>query len=125
MIDNVNCDILGSLTGCVKFIINQLKVRSMLVNIERRESITPSNALAIIQTTRLGAYEIMDGCPAGDVIVPIRIPLSKFEDLTPSAESRFFTIKYFLNVTILDTEDRKYFKQAEIKLFRKQIGYEH
>lgn len=42
-------------------------------------------------------------------------------DLTPTYENvhNKFTVRYFLNLVLVDEEDRRYFKQQEIRLFRK------
>lgn len=42
-------------------------------------------------------------------------------DLTPTYENvhNKFSIKYFLNLVLVDEEDRRYFKQQEIRLYRK------
>ena len=43
-------------------------------------------------------------------------------DLTPTYENvhKRFSVKYFLNLVLVDEEDRRYFKQQEIRLFRKK-----
>lgn len=42
-------------------------------------------------------------------------------DLTPTYENvhNKFTVRYFLNLVLVDEEDRRYFKQQEIRLYRK------
>ncbi len=54
-------------------------------------------------------------------IIPIRLYLSGYE-LTPSYKSISgkFSVKYFLNLVLIDEEDRRYFKQQEIHLWRKR-----
>lgn len=43
-------------------------------------------------------------------------------DLTPTYENvhNKFGVKYFLNLVLVDEEDRRYFKQHEIRLYRKK-----
>jgi len=45
-------------------------------------------------------------------------------ELTPtyksSALQNRFSVKYFLNLVLVDEEDRRYFKQQEVGLWRKQ-----
>lgn len=43
-------------------------------------------------------------------------------DLTPSYDNfhNKFSVKYFLNLVLVDDEDRRYFKQQEIRLVRKK-----
>lgn len=49
-----------------------------------------------------------------------RLFLSPY-DLTPSYKTvhNKFSVKYYLNLVLVDEEDRRYFKQQEILLFRK------
>lgn len=53
----------------------------------------------------------MDGCPHKEEVIPIRLYLSGV-DLTPSHKniSNKFTVKHFLNLVLVDEEDRRYFK---------------
>jgi hypothetical protein len=45
-------------------------------------------------------------------------------DVTPTyqAENNRFSVRYFLNLVLVDEEDRRYFKQQEIILWRKDLG---
>ena len=51
--------------------------------------------------------------------LPCRLFLSPY-DLTPTHKnvSNKFNVKYLLNLVLVDEEDRRYFKQQEIELFR-------
>ena len=53
-----------------------------------------------------------------------RVDCSGFEGLTPTFKSvnDKFSVKYFLNLVLVDEEDRRYFKQQEITLWRNEIG---
>jgi len=44
-------------------------------------------------------------------------------DLTPTYRNvnNKFSVKYYLNLVLVDEEDRRYFKQQEITLWRKEI----
>ena len=59
-------------------------------------------------------------------IIPIRLYLSGYE-LTPSYKSISgkFSVKYYLNLVLIDEEDRRYFKQQEIQLWRKRPAQAH
>lgn len=48
-----------------------------------------------------------------------RLYLSPY-DLTPTYSNiqNKFSVKYYLNLVLVDEEDRRYFKQQEIQLFR-------
>lgn len=53
--------------------------------------------------------------------IPIRLFLSPYE-LTPTYRNinNKFSVKYFLNLVLVDEEDRRYFKQQEITIYRLQ-----
>jgi vacuolar protein sorting-associated protein 26 len=53
----------------------------------------------------------MDGAPVRGESVPIRLYLAGF-DLTPTYRniSNMFTVRYYLNLVIVDEDDRRYFK---------------
>jgi vacuolar protein sorting-associated protein 26 len=44
-------------------------------------------------------------------------------DLTPTYKSvnNKFSVKYYLNLVLIDDEDRRYFKQQEIILYRSEL----
>lgn len=64
----------------------------------------------------------MDGCPKKDEQIPIRLYLGGY-DMTPTMKNigNKFNVKYFLNLVLVDEDDRRYFKQQEIQIFRKKI----
>lgn len=59
-------------------------------------------------------FEIMDGAPVRGESIPIRLFLSAF-DLTPTYKNihNKFSVKYYLNLVLVDEDDRRYFKQTE------------
>ena len=75
------------------------------------------------ESETLTRFELMDGCPARGERVPIRLHLSGLPDLTPSYSNiaNSFTVRYFLNLVLVDEEDRRYFKQQEISLWRQEL----
>jgi len=68
----------------------------------------------------IAKYEIMDGAPVRGESIPIRLFLAGYE-LTPTMKdvNKKFSVRYFLNLVLVDEEDRRYFKQQEIILWRK------
>ena len=89
----------------------------------------------------VGTFEIMDGSPyKGNIIyyyiqinntfyifikssdewIPIRIYLSAYK-LTPTYLNlnNRFSVQYYLNLVLIDTDERKYYKQHEITLIRR------
>ena len=57
-------------------------------------------------------YEIMDGAPVKGESIPIRVFLAGY-DLTPTMRdiNKKFSVRYYLNLVLVDEEDRRYFKQ--------------
>ncbi|CAB4041570.1 vacuolar sorting-associated 26B [Paramuricea clavata] len=52
--------------------------------------------------------------------IPIRLFLAGY-DLTPTFKdvNKKFSVRYYLNLVLIDEEERRYFKQQEITLWRK------
>ena len=100
------------------------------------------------ESETIAKYEIMDGAPVrGESIPARRIPgltcilsiacaqlltracrqvrlfLSPY-DLTPTYRNinNKFSVKYFLNLVLVDEEDRRYFKQQEITTMRTELA---
>ena len=54
----------------------------------------------------------MDGAPVRGESIPIRVFLAGY-DLTPTMRdiNKKFSVRYYLNLVLVDEEDRRYFKQ--------------
>merc|ERR1712232_1417283 len=110
--------------GKVYFLLVRIKIKHMELNIIRRETITGSNqSNQTSDNETLTKFEIMDGAPIKGECIPVRFYLSGI-DLTPTMKNvqNKFNVKYFLNLVLVDEEDRRYFKQQEIVIWRKKIG---
>eukprot|EP01062_Namystynia_karyoxenos_P031763 TRINITY_DN23532_c0_g1_i1.p1 TRINITY_DN23532_c0_g1~~TRINITY_DN23532_c0_g1_i1.p1 ORF type:complete len:353 (+),score=83.17 TRINITY_DN23532_c0_g1_i1:80-1138(+) len=66
--------------------------------------------------------EVMDGHPAHNTAVPIRLCLAAAPHLAPTMRHvrEYFSVHYYLNLVITDTDDRRYYKQLEVTLWRKR-----
>lgn len=106
--------------GKIFFLLVRIKIKNMEVAIIRRES-TGSGANVFNESETVAKFEIMDGAPVRGESIPIRLFLSGFENLTPTFKNvnNKFSVKYFLNLVLVDEEDRRYFKQQEVQLWRK------
>lgn len=104
--------------GKIYFLLVRIKIKHMELAIIRREqSGQAPNVLNESET--LTKFEIMDGAPVRGESIPVRLFMSSFA-LTPtmrSVESKF-SVRYYLNLVLVDEEDRRYFKQQEIVLWR-------
>ncbi|KAI9136549.1 vacuolar protein sorting-associated protein 26-domain-containing protein [Paraphysoderma sedebokerense] len=107
------------IVGKIYFLLVRIKIKYMELSIIRRE-ITGAVPNQYIDNETVTKFEIMDGAPVKGETIPIRLFLSGFE-LTPTFRevNKKFSIKYFLNLVLVDEENRRYFKQQEITMFRK------
>ena len=64
----------------------------------------------------------MDGAPMKGETIPIRLFLGGVEQLTPTCRdvNKKFSARYYLNLVLTDEENRRYYKQQEITLYRLQ-----
>lgn len=126
--------------GKIHFLLVRIKIKHMELAVIRRETSGEGVAAAaaaqqqaggqssqniFTETQTLVKYEIMDGAPVKGEVIPVRLSLVGIPaDLTPTytAINNRFSVRYFLNLVLVDEEDRRYFKQQEIILWRKEIG---
>ena len=103
------------ITGRVTFKKISMFLKSMLLQIIRREKVIGGETDNAI----LCRFEIMDGAPIKNEIVPIRFFLSPYE-LTPTYQNvnNKFSVQYIINLVLFDAKDKRYFKQHEIVLYR-------
>ncbi|KAL4442451.1 hypothetical protein ABPG77_005035 [Micractinium sp. CCAP 211/92] len=104
--------------GRIHFLLVRIKLKHMELEIRRRET-SGAGAAAKSESETVAKYEIMDGAPVRGESIPIRLSLRPYE-LSPSYDNVFhkFSVRYFLNLVLVDEEDRRYFKQQEITLYR-------
>lgn len=132
------------IVGKINFLLVKIKIKYMELAVIRREtsgenvqmptghdmpissSSTPLGNHVNTETQTLVKHEIMDGAPVKGETIPVKLFLAGIPaDLTPSysaQQNRRFSVKYFLNLVLVDQEDRRYFKQQEIFLWRKVLG---
>ena len=136
--------------GKVNFMTVRIKIKYMELAIIRRESSgdgllssapgggagsvgMPSNVAnsggkggqIFTETQTLTKFEIMDGAPVKGEVIPVRLFLGGIPaDLTPTVDggNNRFSIRYYINLVLVDEVDRRYFKQQEIILWRKELG---
>ncbi|KAK4784943.1 hypothetical protein SAY86_001632 [Trapa natans] len=137
--------------GKIYFLLIRIKIKSMELEIRRRES-TGFGSSTYVETETLAKYELMDSTPVRGMknsgynmlliyfrsftlqklqmkllithdhvgeSIPVRLFLRPYE-LTPTYRNinNKFSVKYYLNLVIVDGEDRRYFKQQEITVYR-------
>jgi len=108
-----------AIIGKISFILVRVKIKYMEVDIIRREQ-TGNGPSTYTETDSIGKYEIMDGGPIKGEVIPIRLFLKAFQAQPTMKEvAKKFSVRYYLNLVLVDEEDRRYFKQQEITLWRK------
>jgi vacuolar protein sorting-associated protein 26 len=108
--------------GKIDFLLVRIKIKHMEMQILRKES-TGSGSQIQTDNEVITHFEIMDGAPIKGETIPVRLhlkPFAKKGKLTPTQRAihKKFNVKYFLNLVLVDEEDRRYFKQQEIVLYR-------
>jgi vacuolar protein sorting-associated protein 26 len=108
------------IVGKIYFLLVRIKVRNMELSIIKRET-TGASSNQYNESETITKFEIMDGAPVKGETIPIRLFLSGFE-LTPTFRdvSMKFSARYYLNLVLVDEENRRYFKQQEITIYRIQ-----
>jgi len=105
--------------GKIYFLLVRLKIKNMNLSLIKRE--TTGTGLDMSNDNRtLSKFEIMDGAPVKGEAIPVRLFLGGFE-LTPTYKDicNKFSVSYILNLVLVDEDDRRYFKQREITIWRK------
>ncbi|KAK6634889.1 Vacuolar protein sorting-associated protein 26B-like protein [Polyplax serrata] len=107
------------IVGKIYFLLVRIKIKHMEIAIIKRE-ITGSAPHTFTENETIAKYEIMDGAPVRGESIPIRVFLAGY-DLTPTMRdiNKKFSTRYYLNLVLMDEEERRYFKQQEITLWRK------
>jgi len=105
--------------GKVYFLLIRIKIKYMELAVVKKETIGTGTA-AQTESETIGKYELMDGCPTKGEVIPIRLYLSAY-NLTPTMTNinNKFSVKYYLSLVLVDEEDRRYFKQQEVQIWRK------
>lgn len=110
--------------GKIYFILVRIKVQRMEVSIIRRETIgTSPNQYSNSET--ITRFQIMDGNPNRGETIPLRMFLNGYA-LTPTFRdvNKKFSVRYYLSLILVDEDQRRYFKQSEITLWRRRDEHE-
>ena len=115
LLDQSKLGIKDCITGKVEFKKVSMKLKNMLLQVIKRETIIGSYE----DNSIICKYEIMDGAPVKNETIPIRFFLKPYE-LTPTYKNNNnkFSVKYFINLVLYDINEKRYYKQHEIELFR-------
>ena len=107
--------------GKIYFLLVRIKIKHMELAVIRREA-AGTGPNTYNESENVTKFELMDGAPVKGECIPIRMFLSPLE-LTPTYRSvnNTFSVKYYLNLVLVDEEDRRYFKQQEVIFWRKDV----
>ncbi|XP_077361530.1 vacuolar protein sorting-associated protein 26B-like [Festucalex cinctus] len=107
------------IVGKIYFLLVRIKIKHMEIDIIKRET-TGTGPNVYHENDTIAKYEIMDGAPVRGESIPIRLFLAGYE-ITPTMRdiNKKFSVRYYLNLVLIDEEERRYFKQQEITLWRK------
>ena len=74
------------------------------------------------ESETLTRYEVMDGAPVRGDRIPLNVPLASVDALTPTmiVANGLLSVRYFLNLVLIDDADRRFFKQKEVTLYRQR-----
>lgn len=99
------------IVGKIYFLLVRIKIKYMEIAILKTE-VVGSGPNTFKESETVAKFEIMDGAPVRGESIPIRLFLAGY-DLAPSMRDvgKKFSVKYFLNLVLVDEEDRRYFKQ--------------
>lgn len=104
--------------GKVYFHLLRVRSTTMSISIDKKETLG-----SVVDTKVMGEFEIMEGCSIRGETIPFRVFLSNYE-LSPSYAriGQTMSVKYFLNLSLEDDENRKFSKQIEIVLWRENLN---
>jgi vacuolar protein sorting-associated protein 26 len=104
------------IVGKIYFLLVRIKIKHMEIAILKKEN-TGSGPNVYSETETIAKYEIMDGAPVRGESIPIRLFMGGYE-ITPTMKDvqKKFSVRYYLNLVLLDEEERRYFKQ-QVRLF--------
>ncbi|XP_053990989.1 vacuolar protein sorting-associated protein 26-like isoform X2 [Hylaeus volcanicus] len=107
--------------GKINFLLVRIKLKYMEIHIVKTETVKGSYQ-QYTTTDIIGKFEVMDGSPLKLECIPVRLYLCCY-DLTPTYNNiqNRYSVKYYLNIVLVDEEERRYFKRHDITLYRKEI----
>lgn len=116
-LDHKNYGCKGALKGYVTFSMLNINLSKVQLHLIKKE--TCFGAKKEPEPKCVAKFELIDGGPVRNETIPFRFFLEPY-NLTPSYldNPSSFSVKYFLNLIVIDDNENRYFKQKEICLFR-------
>ncbi|KAB0403428.1 hypothetical protein E2I00_000440, partial [Balaenoptera physalus] len=97
------------IVGKIYFLLVRIKIKHMEIDIIKRET-TGTGPNVYHENDTIAKYEIMDGAPVRGELRPHGLGPAP---LTPTMRdiNKKFSVRYYLNLVLIDEEERRYFKQ--------------
>lgn len=107
--------------GMVTYKVADMDIAYGEVGLLRKEFLYPGTAEEVMESETLQKYEVMDGTPIVGEVVPIRLYLRSVPRLTPTYADvhNLLSVRYYLNLVLVNQSGKRYFKQQEIQLYRR------
>ncbi len=111
------------IVGLLSFILVRIKIKTIELQILKKEAVGSFSTSNASDQSIASSYQVVDGPISKGDVVPIRCFLSALQ-LSPTFKEieKRISIRYYLNLVLVDEENRRYFKQQEIDLFRQISG---
>jgi len=112
------------LVGRIFFLLVRVKIKHMEVIIVKKETISAVGTSGPLNdNVNLATFELMDGAAVQGESVPVRLFLSPLP-ISPTYANieNKFSVRYYVNLVLVDDDDRRYFKQQEIIFWRRDIA---
>ncbi|KAJ5079714.1 vacuolar protein sorting-associated protein [Anaeramoeba ignava] len=100
--------------GRILFLLSRIKLEKIILGVIKREISGKT-----IKSQKIETFEILDGSPDKGDSIPIRLFLEQFP-LTPTFNKvqKKFSVRYFLNLLLIDEQGKRYVTESEIFLYR-------
>jgi vacuolar protein sorting-associated protein 26 len=123
--DKVNHDLFnGCIMGWLKFYLVKAQIDKAEISIIKKET-SGTGENAVSDEVVLKKFEIIDGTPAKDEVVPVRFYLSSIDQwmLTTSGKNidSKFSVEYFIHMALCDTKGSRFFKKKPLNFYRTSI----
>lgn len=108
------------LVGRVHFVLAAKKIEEMSLYFKRRELYKMNKTDLDFESSQwheVYIYDIMEGAPTREEIIPIRVHLSNI-NLSPSFSTDIAKIEYVVVLAITDSDGKTYFKTTELMFYR-------
>eukprot|EP00835_Amoeboradix_gromovi_P000293 NODE_10_length_47437_cov_0.363429.p11 type:complete len:388 gc:universal NODE_10_length_47437_cov_0.363429:8898-10061(+) len=111
------------IVGLLSFILVRIKIKTIELQILRKEGVGTFSTSNASEQQIITSLQVVDGSISKGDMVPIRLFLAALQ-LSPTFKEieKRISVRYFLNLVLVDEENRRYFKQQEIDMYREIPG---